>query len=214
MNPQKSVFYVDGYCRTFVHLEDYDELMAYCDKLVDFLPCLPKDVENLREANAQFANDNECLKRDVEIAESQVRFLQERLEKERKEVARLSKEKEYYLSVVKEHAEAASIFQVDGKYYKEANLCIGDSTVVEGIKWLDMSLEGYKQKWKDALKENKLLRLDLDHCKIGRNVAASAWDEAQQKIDYLELACTRAEERAEIAEKHLDKIKKILNLPT
>lgn len=34
-----------------------DEMTAYADKLAQGLPCLPKDVEVLREANAQFVRE-------------------------------------------------------------------------------------------------------------------------------------------------------------
>ena len=33
-------------------------LRAYADKLADGLPCLPKDVENLRKANLELAREN------------------------------------------------------------------------------------------------------------------------------------------------------------
>jgi chromosome segregation ATPase len=272
-NPIKYQFPNDHFQKTYVALEDYDELMAYCNKLVDFLPCLPTDVDNLRAANGHFAQENERLRNrlyrlgecsdceeEVEHHEdepfascscgtgedcsgpsviqklrNEIKVLaenEERLQSKlyvakqknaflkltrgehtkawEQTVKKLEKEKEYYVSMVKEHAEAASIFQVDGKYYKEANLCIGDSTVVEGIKWLDMSLEGYKQKWQDALKENNVLRGELSMCKIGRNAAANAWDEAQQKIGYLELALQREQENSAHLQNKLDAIKKTL----
>ena len=38
-----------------------DEMTAYADKLAQGLPCLPKDVEVLREANARFAQENHDL---------------------------------------------------------------------------------------------------------------------------------------------------------
>ena len=48
----------------FVEYKDYEHLSAYCDRLVEVgrLPCLPKDLENLRNANTQFAIENEDLK--------------------------------------------------------------------------------------------------------------------------------------------------------
>jgi hypothetical protein len=48
----------------YVSFKDYQWMAEYADKLVEFgnLPCLPKDLENLREANAQFATENQALK--------------------------------------------------------------------------------------------------------------------------------------------------------
>ncbi len=51
-------------------------LRAYADKLADGLPCLPKDVENLREANLELAQENAALRHDnnalrAAIAESE-----------------------------------------------------------------------------------------------------------------------------------------------
>ena len=44
----------------YVTLEDYQWLLEYCDHLVAFskLACLPKDLENLRDANLKFATEN------------------------------------------------------------------------------------------------------------------------------------------------------------
>jgi len=54
----------------FIKLEDYQSLAKelkdlnhYCDKLVEFLPCLPKDIENLRGANDNFAKENGRLRK-------------------------------------------------------------------------------------------------------------------------------------------------------
>lgn len=51
-------------------LEEVEHLRAYTDHLVEFsrLPCLPKDLEVLREANANFANDIFDLKCQLHIA--------------------------------------------------------------------------------------------------------------------------------------------------
>ena len=68
---------------------DYDELMAYCDKLVDFLPCLPKDVENLREANAHFAEENERLQSKLYVAEQRNIYLKLALQREQENSAHL-----------------------------------------------------------------------------------------------------------------------------
>ena len=65
----------------FVSLEDFQELekknktlaselqyfQDYCNRLVEIgdLPCLPKDLENLREANLSFAMENERLRNEL-----------------------------------------------------------------------------------------------------------------------------------------------------
>lgn len=52
----------------FVKYEDYEYLSDYCDHLVSFskLPCLPKDLEILREANSLFAEENYALRQELE----------------------------------------------------------------------------------------------------------------------------------------------------
>jgi hypothetical protein len=52
----------------YVKYSDYKYLSDYCDHLVSFskLPCLPKDLENLRESNAFFATENQQLKDEIE----------------------------------------------------------------------------------------------------------------------------------------------------
>jgi len=55
-------------------LEEVEHLRAYTDHLVQFnkLPCLPKDLEILREANANFANDVFDLTNKINFLESQL----------------------------------------------------------------------------------------------------------------------------------------------
>ncbi len=59
---------------SYVRYEDYKHLSDYCDHLVMFskLPCLPKDLENLRNSNASMADqinrltaENEKLKQSI-----------------------------------------------------------------------------------------------------------------------------------------------------
>lgn len=49
----------------YVRFEDYEWMANYADRLVEFgkLPCLPADLENLRESNTALATENEELKR-------------------------------------------------------------------------------------------------------------------------------------------------------
>lgn len=51
----------------FVEYKDYEHLSDYCDRLVEMgkLPCLPKDLENLRNANTKFAQENQRLQDEV-----------------------------------------------------------------------------------------------------------------------------------------------------
>jgi len=48
-------------------LADVEHLLAYTDHLVEFskLPCLPKDLENLRDSNLKLAIENEKLKNEI-----------------------------------------------------------------------------------------------------------------------------------------------------
>ena len=51
----------------YVEYEDYEHLSDYCDRLVEIgkLPCLPKDLENLRNANTSFAQENHDLRNTI-----------------------------------------------------------------------------------------------------------------------------------------------------
>lgn len=51
----------------YVKYEDYEHLSDYCDRLVEIgkLPCLPKDLENLRNANTKFAQENHDLRKTI-----------------------------------------------------------------------------------------------------------------------------------------------------
>lgn len=51
----------------YVKYEDYKYLSDYCDRLVEIgkLPCLPKDLENLRNANTKFAQENHDLRKAI-----------------------------------------------------------------------------------------------------------------------------------------------------
>ena len=58
----------------YVKYEDYEHLSDYCDRLVEVgkLPCLPKDLENLRDANTKFAQENHDLQLIIEDLHSQI----------------------------------------------------------------------------------------------------------------------------------------------
>ena len=51
----------------YVEYKDYEHLSDYCDRLVEIgkLPCLPKDLENLRKTNTEFAQENLDLRNTI-----------------------------------------------------------------------------------------------------------------------------------------------------
>lgn len=55
------LYQCDPYTRIEELEKELEESRKYADKLVNFLPCLPADVDNLREANLHFAMENERL---------------------------------------------------------------------------------------------------------------------------------------------------------
>lgn len=58
----------------YVKYSDYKEMSDYADRLVEFskIPCLPKDLENLRDANSKFAIENQALKERIMELESKL----------------------------------------------------------------------------------------------------------------------------------------------
>jgi regulator of replication initiation timing len=58
----------------FVEYKDYEHLSDYCDRLVEVgkLPCLPKDLEVLRNANHDFAIENADLQNTIEDLKGQL----------------------------------------------------------------------------------------------------------------------------------------------
>jgi len=65
----------------YVLYSDYKELSRYADSLVEFskIHCLPKDLENLRTANASFAHENERLHARVRELEAEIQSLKAQL---------------------------------------------------------------------------------------------------------------------------------------
>lgn len=61
----------------YVLYEDYSKLSDYADSLVDLskIPCLPRDLENLRNSNAHFADENFKLSNRVRELEAEVAYL-------------------------------------------------------------------------------------------------------------------------------------------
>lgn len=59
----------------YVEYKDYEHLSSYCDRLVEVgkLPCLPKDLENLRNANAKFAQENYELNVAIKDLEGEIK---------------------------------------------------------------------------------------------------------------------------------------------
>lgn len=145
-----------------------------------------KDLENLRNANADFAIENERLNQRMQ---------------------ELKNQNSLYASIIKEHANAASIFQPSGKYHKEADLPLGSSCVIEGIAWMDQQISELKS-------ENENLRSRL-YVAEQRNIYLRLANESSEKrhleeIQGWENKWQCAVEIAAIAENKLDVIKKIL----
>lgn len=92
----------------YVSYDDYKHLSDYCDHLVEFskLPCLPKDLDNLRQANTNFACENESLKKELEL----------------------------YKRQHKEYAKTFQIFQCGGIWSNRISL--GSDIVADGGKYL------------------------------------------------------------------------------
>lgn len=61
----------------YVSFKDYEWMSDYADKLVEFgnLPCLPKDLKNLREANLQLAMENQALKEAIADLKNELTLL-------------------------------------------------------------------------------------------------------------------------------------------
>lgn len=76
-----SMFVVECPNGVFVKREDYEHLSDYCDRLVEIgkLPCLPKDLENLRNANVQFATENEELKQEMQALDIAIQYMDNEL---------------------------------------------------------------------------------------------------------------------------------------
>jgi hypothetical protein len=103
--------------------------------------------------------------------------LEDQLESEKKQ-------KDFYISTIREHARAADIFQCGGKYAKEAELPIGDSCVVEGIKWMDSEIEllkianqGWQNKWECAVEMAAKAENERDEALKLRNLWHKKWQE-------------------------------------
>jgi FtsZ-binding cell division protein ZapB len=60
-----------------VSYSDYEALSNYADSLVEFskIPCLPADLENLREANGHFAQENHIFRERIRELESELKTL-------------------------------------------------------------------------------------------------------------------------------------------
>jgi hypothetical protein len=55
-------------------------------------------------------------------------------------------------SMIREHSEAASIFQPGGRFHRRADLSLGRSAVVDGIAWLVRQLDQAEQRRDEALR--------------------------------------------------------------
>lgn len=81
-----------------------------------------------------------------------------------------------YEHTMREHTTASSIFQPGGKYHKEADLPLGCSCVVEGIKWMDQKInelkdevKGLQNKWECAVDMAAIAEIEKDKALDLRN---------------------------------------------
>lgn len=65
---------VEDKCGQYVKYDDYMEMSNYADSLVQFgkLPCLPKDLENLRNANADLAMEVHRLQETLRMVRAKI----------------------------------------------------------------------------------------------------------------------------------------------
>ena len=82
----------------YVKYEDYKYLSDYCDRLVEVgkLPCLPKDLENLRKANASLAQENHDLKLVIEEYRDDIEGWQNKWECAVEMAAKAENERDHY----------------------------------------------------------------------------------------------------------------------
>lgn len=55
--------------KDYVTYEEHKQLKDYVDDLVSKIPFLPKDIDNLREANLTFATENHILRQSISTEE-------------------------------------------------------------------------------------------------------------------------------------------------
>jgi hypothetical protein len=69
--------FIEDSAGDYVKYADYEALSKYADSLVEFskIPCLPKDLEILREANGHFAQANHILQSRIRELEAEIRSL-------------------------------------------------------------------------------------------------------------------------------------------
>lgn len=117
----------------YVAYEDYEHLSDYCDRLVEVskLPCLPKDLENLREANAKFAQENHELQVLVEDLKGEIKGWENKWKCAIEMAAKAEIERDRYQE---EYYEAVKLREVWYRKWQTArNECI---TKVDAVKEL------------------------------------------------------------------------------
>jgi hypothetical protein len=117
----------------YVAYEDYEHLSDYCDRLVEVskLPCLPKDLENLRAANTAFAQENHELQVLVEDLKGEIKGWENKWKCAIEMAAKAEIERDRYQE---EYYEAVKLREVWYRKWQTArNECI---TKVDAVKEL------------------------------------------------------------------------------
>lgn len=92
--------------------------------------------------------------RCITIREDHYQAIIEENKKLKSSISTLQEDLVFQDKMIKKFVDAGQIFQSGGKYSKEANLPIGSSCVIEGIKWMDSEIERLKKELKIA--QNRL----------------------------------------------------------
>lgn len=179
-------------------LEDYKD---YCKELIEFgkLPCLPKDLENLRAANTQFAQDNhELLKLAEDLNEEnkdllkrwedaldRTNSLSDQLWEKDKEIKGLESENKELLQRLEAKSSDLYVCQnrlnLARKHRDEAVDCFNELNVKyleDGATW--------NKKWQTAVEMAAIAENKLDQKTKDFNDLWDNYIEALKKLDKIE----------------------------
>lgn len=116
---------------------------------------------------------------DVELASLRARLLG--AEQQRDELKKAVDVRDH---IIGEHAMAAACFQPGGELHTRANLTLGMSAVVEGIKWLREQLVAAEQARETLRRERDALEAELRHewwCNHGCALSARYGDDGERQ---------------------------------
>lgn len=123
------------YCSNgeYVKYEDYEHLSDYCNRLVEIgkLPCLPKDLENLRKANTFFAEENYKLHSTIDSLRDELEVWENKWKAAVEMAAKAENERDRFQE---EYHKAVKLREVwHGKWQTARQECI---TKVDAVKQL------------------------------------------------------------------------------